>query len=78
MKTPRGAVDRGAAGDIEKFAHRLSGSLLILGARRAKASCRLLETGGGEGRIDDARAAVQSLSHEVQRLVAYLERFGEE
>jgi HPt (histidine-containing phosphotransfer) domain-containing protein len=73
----RSAVAELDAKGIQRAAHKLKGSLLVLAADPASdAACRL-ETLGAEGTLDTVAAALATLEQEFERLTPALTKLAE-
>lgn len=73
----RGAVADGDAKGVQRAAHKLKGSLLVLAADPASEAAYRLETIGAEGSLDAAATALAALEREIERLQPELARLAE-
>jgi HPt (histidine-containing phosphotransfer) domain-containing protein len=71
----RTALKAGDAKTLERAAHQLKGSLLLLSAQTASAAAQSLEDLGREGALVDAKHTVERLENEMRRLTEALESF---
>jgi len=73
----RSAVADGDAKAIQRTAHKLKGSLLVLAADPASEAAYRLETLGAEGTLDKVAAALSNLEQELERLQPALTKLAE-
>lgn len=73
----RSAVASGDAKGIQRAAHKLKGSLLVLAADPASEAAYRLETLGAEGSLDNAATALSTLEQELDRLLPALTQLAE-
>jgi signal transduction histidine kinase/HPt (histidine-containing phosphotransfer) domain-containing protein len=71
MADLRTAIDRGDAGQLERTAHSLKGSLGTIAAGKARALAYELELMGHTAALDKAPIILQQLSIELERLTAF-------
>jgi hypothetical protein len=64
----RDALAEADARSVQRTAHRLKGSLLVLAAERASRAAQELEVLGAAGSLDKAHAALATLERELERL----------
>jgi HPt (histidine-containing phosphotransfer) domain-containing protein len=72
MADLRDAIARNNAGQLERTAHSLKGSLGTIAAGKARAIAYELELMGHTGGLDRAATTLQQLSTELDRLTAFL------
>ena len=72
MTELRKAIDRGDAGQLERTAHSLKGSLGTIAAGNARALAYELEMMGHTVRLDKAALILQELTAELERLTTFL------
>ncbi len=77
LESIRTAVEGGDAKGVQRAAHKLKGSLLVLAADPASEAAYRLETIGAEGTLDNAAAALSTLEVELDRLRPALTRLAE-
>jgi CheY-like chemotaxis protein len=68
VETIRDALADGDAKAVQRAAHKLKGSLLVLAADPASHAALRLETLGAQGALDQAAAALEALEREIERL----------
>lgn len=71
----RDAIDRGAAKDLQRFAHTLKGSLRYFGDTAAGRLAYELEGMGSSGAFDTAPALLEQLTPAVERLLPELREY---
>jgi HPt (histidine-containing phosphotransfer) domain-containing protein len=74
----RNAGERGDGKALERFAHKLKGSMGNFGAGRASEAALRLEIMGRDGEFVQTEEAIADLEHEVPRLREALTTFTEE
>lgn len=77
LESIRTAVASGDAKGIQRAAHKLKGSLLVLAADPASDAAYRLETLGAEGSLDNAATALATLEQELERLIPALTQLAE-
>lgn len=73
----RSALEQGDAKALQRAAHKLKGSLLVLAADPASDAAYRLETIGAQGALDRAASALATLEAEIERLRPSLVRLAE-
>ena len=77
VETIRGALAGGDAKSVQRAAHKLKGSLLVLAAEGASDAANRLESIGASGVLDNASAALATLEREIARLEPVLTELAE-
>lgn len=77
LENIRSAVASGDAKGVQRAAHKLKGSLLVLAADPASDAAYRLETLGAEGSLDNAATALATLEQELDRLLPALTQLAE-
>jgi HPt (histidine-containing phosphotransfer) domain-containing protein len=78
LRTIRTAVQTGAAEDVYRCAHTLSGSIAIFAARRAADAASRLEQLGRSRDLREGAALVDALTRELTLLEPVLMELGKE
>jgi len=73
----RGALAGGDARSLQRAAHKLKGSLLVLAADSASEAASRLEALGASGSLDAAASALATLERELDRLRPVLVELAE-
>jgi len=77
LSSIRGALAGGDARSLQRAAHKLKGSLLVLAADDASEAASRLEALGASGSLGNAAAALATLEHEIDRLRPVLRELAE-
>ncbi len=77
LEAIRSAVAGSDAQAVQRTAHRLKGSLLVLAADPASEAAYRLEALGAEGALDTAAAALAQLEVEIARLLPALSQLAD-
>ena len=77
LESIRGALAGGDARSLQRAAHKLKGSLLVLAAESASEAASRLEALGASGSLDKAAAALATLERELDRLRPVLTELAE-
>ncbi len=77
LESIRSAVQERDAKAIQRAAHKLKGSLLVLAADPASEAAYRLETLGAEGTLDNVVTALATLEQELERLQPALAKLAE-
>ncbi len=77
MTAVREAVTRRGARDIEKCAHRVKGSLLVMAAGPAADAALELELLGRQGKLTGTAGVLALLEQEIERLMPEMESLAD-
>jgi HPt (histidine-containing phosphotransfer) domain-containing protein len=69
------AVYEQNAKNLDKFSHKLKGSLIYLGAHSASEAALILESAGRKNRLDNIDKKLETLKNECSKVAEYINNF---